>query len=180
MKREPARRPVERDRTTGCLIWAGRALEGVRDRLVGRPGGAGHVAAYRESGRPIVAGQVVDHVCRRRDCVEPRHLQAVSRSVNEMRKAWCYRQRLETCPMGHRLSTPLVTSEGARLCRICIAILLREDAAGGREGDVDETVRLPEFLLLQRGRVPSRTGGWTPTRGRAGVSACSATRNGAR
>ena len=88
MKREPARRPVERDRTTGCLIWGGsRNSKGYATVWSGGRAELAHVAAYRESGRPIVAGQVVDHVCRRRDCVEPRHLQAVSRSVNEMRKA---------------------------------------------------------------------------------------------
>lgn len=53
--------------------------------------------ALLAAGRPVPPGMEVDHLCESRSCVNPDHLEAVTRRENELRK---YRRR-ETCPNGH-------------------------------------------------------------------------------
>lgn len=124
MTRKKTMPPLERDMLWGCLLWRGATdADGYGDP--GR-GPRAHVIAFRASGRRERPGQVVDHVCRRRACVEPRHLQAVTRAVNEYRKRAGYRQRIELCPYGHRIVTPAFTPEGGRLCRVCLVAIQTE------------------------------------------------------
>lgn len=114
--------PVERCLDFGCLLWRGPLnSSGYAGVWSGGRFALAHVLAYLESGRVVPAGWVVDHWCRRRLCVEPRHLEAVTRSVNEFRKRAGYRLRtMTTCPMGHAIEAPVITPEGGRLCRTCV------------------------------------------------------------
>ena len=45
-----------------------------------------HRRAFSLAVRPILAGMQLDHVCRLRGCVNPAHLEEVSRSQNARRK----------------------------------------------------------------------------------------------
>lgn len=64
----------------------------------------------------------MDHLCRRRTCANPWHLDAVSHSENERRKDFRYRQRrITACPRGHALTFALMTPEGGRVCRECLS-----------------------------------------------------------
>lgn len=67
----------------------------------------------------IPVGMMVDHVCRRRDCVWIAHLDLVTQSENERRKSWRVRVRRTLCKYGHSLKTALVTPQGGRVCREC-------------------------------------------------------------
>lgn len=79
-----------------------------------------HIHAYTTAVGPIGDGLVLDHMCRRRHCCAPHHLEAVTQSENEKRKNWRYRARRTLCPRGHALNVnAIVTPEGGRVCRAC-------------------------------------------------------------
>lgn len=79
-------------REDSCLIFTG-ALDGkgeygriVESRFGHRRVLTAHRLAYELTYGPIPAGMVIDHRCRRRQCIEPTHLEAVSPSTNAYRR----------------------------------------------------------------------------------------------
>jgi HNH endonuclease len=101
----------------GCWVWEGR-LD--RDGYGRERGRLAHVVVYEQEFGPVPQGMALDHRCRRRDCVNPRHLEPVTKSENERRKSWGARLRRPLCKAGHEASTnAMVTPEGGRLCRRC-------------------------------------------------------------
>jgi len=63
---------------------------------------------------------MLDHVCRRRNCVNPMHLDPVTQSVNERRKSWRTRTKRDKCRFGHDLKKHgRLTPEGGKVCRLC-------------------------------------------------------------
>ena len=102
-----------------CVRWAGAIKSngyGVI-RFRGRLYHA-HRVAYLLSGRPLLDGKVIDHLCRNRWCVNPEHLELVSKSVNAKRGIPGRRQ--QHCQHGHPLTLENVyTSNGKRQCREC-------------------------------------------------------------
>lgn len=101
-----------RDPIFGCLIATGR-LD--RDGYAYHGKTRAHLVAYG----PVPPGLEVDHLCRRRACVERSHLEAVTRAENERRKSWAWRFRRATCPRGHSMANAVITPERGRLCRTC-------------------------------------------------------------
>ena len=76
------------DRTGSCWLWKGAVDPTGYGRF--SLGGAmlyAHRYAYETFVEPIPASLEIDHLCRKRACVNPAHLQAVSRSENIARKA---------------------------------------------------------------------------------------------
>lgn len=66
----------------GCWVWVAAKREGYGAfKVKGRVHGA-HRLSYEAHHGPIQAGLDVDHRCWRRECVNPSHLQAVTRSAN--------------------------------------------------------------------------------------------------
>lgn len=72
---------------TPCWLWTGQIAQRtgygqtrVRSRKVGA-----HRAMYEREVGPIPDGLELDHLCRVRVCVNPAHLEAVTRSVNVQR-----------------------------------------------------------------------------------------------
>lgn len=110
---------TEWDSVYGCRLWIGRHDRDGYGRTADNQ--LAHVAVYEVEHGPIPPGHVLDHVCRRRDCV--RHLEAVTRSENERRKAWGYRLRRRTCSAGHGLyQHGRRTPEGGIVCRVCSGV----------------------------------------------------------
>ena len=73
----------------GCWVWR---------RHVGRDGYGrfGHVLTHRFyyelfTGEPIPQGLQIDHLCRNRSCVNPEHLEPVTKSEN-LRRGWAARR----------------------------------------------------------------------------------------
>lgn len=108
--------PVELDPDFGCRLWTGPTD---RDGYPVHNGYRAYPLVYKAEVGPIPDGKVLDHVCRRRRCVY--HLEAVTKSENELRKRWAYRLKLKRCPRGHELTqyTAMITPEGGRVCRTC-------------------------------------------------------------
>lgn len=115
---------VDRDGLLGCWRWTGAVsrhgygqaeLAGVRHNA--------HRVAYLLLVGPIPAGYDIDHLCRNRVCVNPAHLEPVTRQVN-VRRAMPFRRdtRTTVCAAGHP-RTPETTYDRpdrrGRNCRVC-------------------------------------------------------------
>lgn len=98
----------------GCWIWTGRRLKGY--------GMARHTMAHRVVYKllvgPIAEGLELDHLCRTPLCVNPQHLEAVTRLENIRRRYALQRQ----CANGHPYdeSNTYIRPNGHRDCRACI------------------------------------------------------------
>lgn len=109
-----------------CWLWTaatstgyGRFWDG--ERLV-----QAHRWAYETLVAPVPEGLDLDHMCRVRACVNPDHLQPVTRSTNLLRGNVGIPRgyRFETCKSGrHPLQGPSADvqtySDGSRECRPC-------------------------------------------------------------
>ena len=111
------------DRAASCWLWTGyiapngygKSSEGWAHRLV-----------YEEWVGPIPDGFDLDHLCRVRRCVNPQHLEPVTRKVNLRRSPLVGRNShpSPTCRRGH-VRTPentYVRPNGRRECRTCMGI----------------------------------------------------------
>lgn len=112
---------------SGCWIWDGP------------PGGGGyarttinnrqikiHRLAWVLKNGPIPDGLELDHKCRVRSCVNPDHLEPVTRQINIMRGIGPAMLRARNagvvaCPKGHpyRGTNLFVSKSGSRVCREC-------------------------------------------------------------
>lgn len=117
----------------GCWKWGGK---------ISRQRGYGYI--YHR-GREYVAHRVfyvalvgevppgldLDHLCRNRWCVNPSHLEPVTRQVNLLRGRNRNREKTH-CPVGHTLADAYIDGRGGRSCRACT--LRRAAEARARRG----------------------------------------------
>lgn len=110
----------------GCHEWTGcKKPNGYGELQRGGKHLFAHRFYYEQSKGPIPLGKQIDHLCRKRDCVNPDHLEAVTQRENLLRgdgfSAECARKT--HCPKGHLLSADnLVTwarNNKGRACRTC-------------------------------------------------------------
>ena len=74
---------------------------------------------------PVPEGLDLDHLCRNRLCVNPDHLEPVTRSVNLLRGIGNGNKRKTHCPQGHIIDGRSKTT-GYRFCRECKRQWVRE------------------------------------------------------
>lgn len=71
---------------SGCVIWIGRLNNKGYSQIMCRDGlHLAHRVAYELSKGPIPGGLELDHLCRNPACINPDHLEAVTRKVNQNR-----------------------------------------------------------------------------------------------
>lgn len=94
-----------------------------------------HRVSYETYSGPIPAGLDLDHLCRNRRCVNPDHLEPVTRSENLRRSPLMGNASLSKthCPRGHEYSAEntRVTKSDSRSCRSCERARNREKARAG-------------------------------------------------
>lgn len=107
----------------GCWVWTG--LKGNGYGLMkrnNRPERV-HRLMYEMLVGKIPADRVMDHLCRNRACVNPRHLEVVSQQENILRGVGtaAINARKKECLRGHPFSGSnlKITGQGKRVCLIC-------------------------------------------------------------
>lgn len=135
MKASIADRLIKRSQWDGdCLRWTGdHNRQGYgRIHIEGQKRSV-HRVAYAEWIAPIPDGMEIDHVkargCRFRDCLNPAHLEAVTKEQNNARRLAAHTH----CPQGHRyVAENILWSRGGtvRNCRTCRSEI-RQCGCGG-------------------------------------------------
>lgn len=126
---------VDRDHVgTGCWMWTGSSNGvGYGQFYAGAalrqdPSRYAHRIAFALENGAIPEGLDLDHLCRNRSCVNPAHLEAVTRSVNVSRGSLNdAKKALTHCPRGHEYSGANVycppsrahLANGGRECVAC-------------------------------------------------------------
>jgi hypothetical protein len=80
-----------------------------------------HRMAWKLLVGDIPAGMTLDHLCRNRRCVNPDHLEVVTRGEN-IRRGYApsmVTHRSEVCRRGHNDWSPRREATGSRRCRTC-------------------------------------------------------------
>jgi 5-methylcytosine-specific restriction endonuclease McrA len=110
----------------GCWIWTARTLPngyGMLNRK--KKSHYAHRFSYVLHGREIPAGTELDHLCRNRGCVNPDHLEPVTRHINIMRgdgpRTTSQRMAARThCQNGHPYADGYyLTKHGWKRCKTC-------------------------------------------------------------
>lgn len=120
---------------TPCVLWAGY----VNTDGYGRTGTheSAHRAAYESAKGSIPAGMEVDHLCRTPLCVNPDHLEAVTKTINCLRgmSFAAVNHRKDRCDHGHPFdeANTYWRPNGNRDCRQCIRDRARAYAARQRD-----------------------------------------------
>ena len=106
-----------------CWVWLGASSgKGYGRVRVHRKLYMAHRLSLMLIGVVIPDDMDVDHLCRRASCVNPKHLEVVTRSENTRRgRLRLPRPHRETCSHGHPLTqeNTIVRREGWRACKTC-------------------------------------------------------------
>ena len=106
---------------SGCWRWTGTITAGGYGKLGGK---LAHRLVFESLVGPILAGFQIDHLCRRRDCVNPEHLEVVTQRENILRgiAPSAINARKTHCNKGHPFTPENTYYDAARRtrrCRIC-------------------------------------------------------------
>lgn len=124
---------VLKNENTGCWIWTGALSAGSYGSIFheGRMQKA-HRVSWRLNRGEIPDGLDLDHLCRVRRCVNPDHLEPVTRSENLLRSPLMDRYSHKThCVHGHEFTpdNTRVMANGHRVCRSCQRINMHNSRA---------------------------------------------------
>lgn len=121
---------VKKDAKTGCWNWIGSIHKSTRYARLRWHGKDthGHRVSYELFNGEIPKGLQIDHLCRNRQCVNPEHLEAVTRYENIIRGEWGagVNKRKTHCKHGHEFNKSNTgRSKKGRYCKACTAIRSR-------------------------------------------------------
>lgn len=125
---------------TGCWLWLGTINHEGYGKVHSTERGTrvfAHRASYEREFGPIPPGLQIDHRCRTRSCINPRHLEAVTPRTNCLRstsRSAANAQKI-ACDRGHRLEGEnlRIGADGHRHCIACHKLKSREHYERNRE-----------------------------------------------
>lgn len=131
---------------TGHLNETGYGMLGVG----GNKNQLAHRWSYEHFVGPIPDGLVIDHLCRVRNCVNPKHLEPVTIGENSARSPLAGVNKTH-CINGHEYTTENTQIVVTRVCRACRSDVVRHRIArlkkiGGRPGVSTRAVRQPATI----------------------------------
>ena len=140
---------------SGCWLWLGSARgNGYGGGLANGKNYRAHRFAYERCVGLIPNGLTLDHLCRNRICVNPKHLEPVTSRENNLRGiGWAGVNAKKThCLRGHEYTAQntMWRKNGCRYCRTC----RRLRAKAGRRASREEVVgqESPSRGRAHRGR----------------------------
>ena len=109
---------------SGCWLWVGAITDnGYGSFWADGRSHRAHRFAYAQFVGPIPSGLTLDHLCRNRICVNPKHLEPVTDRENILRGVGptAFNAKKTRCIHGHELTPEniIVGREGQRHCRKC-------------------------------------------------------------
>jgi len=133
---------VSPEPNSGCWLWLGKTDKGGYARLAIKSAHGPFIArlahriSYTLLVSPIPEGPDLDHLCRVHCCVNPAHLEPVTRSINLKRgigvgdagrvAATAHYKAITHCPQGHEYTEENTycrpKAPGQRYCRACLKI----------------------------------------------------------
>ncbi len=118
--------PLHNPSLGSCWLWMAYILPNGYGHISVGPAIAGKIYAHRASyvihKGAIENGMDIDHLCRNRKCVNPNHLEAVTRRTNLVRGETVIASNLAKthCPQGHPYDdVNTYLCRGHRQCKIC-------------------------------------------------------------
>lgn len=131
--------PADRPDLGPCWLWTGYIMpNGYGSQTVLGRSVYAHRYAYELAVGPIPKGLEIDHLCRVRRCVNPAHLEPVTRQVNTLRgtSSAAYYALRTSCELGHPFNeaNTRVDAENKRHCRTCVREYARQRRAAVAAG----------------------------------------------
>ncbi|MHB8409821.1 MAG: HNH endonuclease signature motif containing protein [Acidiferrobacterales bacterium] len=120
---------VIRNSESGCWLWTGQINSSGYGVLSWRgKKRLAHRVNYELRIGSIPSGLELDHLCRKRSCVNPEHLEPVTRRVNLLRGETIIADQVKRthCPKGHPYDAENTIIEGPRRqCRACRLVRMK-------------------------------------------------------
>ena len=123
-QRAAARFFAKVQKTETCWIWTSTKSHGYGALTIEKKPVYAHRFSYQHFKGPIPKGREIDHLCRNRLCVNPDHLEAVTKKENILRGiGLSAKNAIKThCKRGHEFTpenTYINQKLGTRCCRHC-------------------------------------------------------------